>query len=84
MRGNVAVVVLTLNPGELWRDWIASFNKQEQRPECYVIDSSSDDNTSAIATDHGFNLFAIERASFNHGGTRNYALNLCAEEEDIG
>jgi rhamnosyltransferase len=41
-----------------------------------VIDSASSDNTVALARVHGFDVHVITRAEFNHGGTRQFGVNV--------
>lgn len=83
MDNNVAVVVLTLNAGEAWRDWIVAYNSQEKMTVCHSIDSSSSDGTPTLSAESGLNVLTIERGSFNHGATRDDALKLCGEFEFI-
>ena len=79
MEKHVALAVPTLNPGDEWRHWLRAYDAQEIKPECFVIDSCSDDETPALSRQAGLSTYTIERASFNHGGTRNYALELCSD-----
>ena len=41
-----------------------------------IIDSSSEDGTGEMASAEGYQVFRINRCDFNHGGTRQLALNL--------
>jgi len=41
-----------------------------------IVDSSSDDATRDLAEAEGYQVFRIERRDFNHGGTRQLALDL--------
>lgn len=83
MYENTAVAVLTLNPGDMWQAWIHAYNDQVIRPDCYVIDSNSDDATVGASLNAGLSVYTIDRLSFNHGGTRNYALRLCGDYEYV-
>ncbi len=41
-----------------------------------VIDSSSTDGTDSVALNAGFELLSIPGRDFNHGGTRNLAVEM--------
>jgi len=69
------VVVPTYNPGSIWLDCVHAIIEQTARPShVLVIDSGSKDNTVDIAVDAGFRVLTIDKAAFNHGGTRQSAL----------
>ena len=71
-----AIVVPTLNPGDVWIDWIKALEKQTFLPELvYVIDSSSQDDTVILAKKNGYKVKTIERKEFNHGKTRQLAVS---------
>jgi len=68
------VVVPTLNAEKGW-DRFASALLQAVLPEqVLIIDSSSKDGTVKLAQSCGFNVHVIPAADFDHGGTRNIAL----------
>jgi len=72
----VALIVPTLNAGKLWESWLIAFEQQTRKPDCLlVIDSSSSDDTVALARAHGFDVQVIPKSAFNHGGTRQSAVN---------
>ena len=77
----VVLCVPTLNAGESWVDWLTAWSAQLVRPHTLAIDSSSIDATPALAAVFGLQLHAIPRASFNHGGTRQLAVEMLAEAE---
>lgn len=79
-RSDVAVVVLTRNAGALWPDWIAGIQGQSVQAGRYlVIDSTSTDGTAELAIAAGLDVFSIDPADFNHGGTRQLAAQLCPD-----
>ncbi|MEZ5534909.1 MAG: glycosyltransferase family 2 protein [Thiolinea sp.] len=79
-RPDVAVVVLTRNAGVLWSAWIKGMHRQTVRAGRYlVIDSASTDGTAEQAIAAGFDVFSIDPADFNHGGTRQLAAQLCPD-----
>ena len=49
--------------------------------EILVVDSSSGDATTAIAAEHGARVCEIPADSFDHGGTRTMAVQICAGDE---
>jgi rhamnosyltransferase len=74
-----AVVVPTLNAGPTWRDWLDALQQQTLVPvRCLVIDSGSSDATVALARDAGVEVVSIEPQEFNHGATRQRAVDLLA------
>lgn len=79
-RPDVAVVVLTRNAGKLWSSWIKGMHQQTVRAGRYlVIDSASTDGTAEQAMAAGLDVFSIDPADFNHGGTRQLAVQLCPD-----
>lgn len=73
----IAVCVPTLNAGSQWLQWLATTQKGlTENMRLVVADSSSDDETATLARVAGAEVINIERAAFNHGGTRNQLLNI--------
>lgn len=78
------IAIPTYNGGELWQLVVDSIKKNA--PDnllVHVIDSSSRDDTSVIAKNAGFDLVTIAGHDFNHGGTRNLAVNKFSNQYDI-
>lgn len=77
-RPDVAVIVLTRNAAP-WREaWLAALNGQTVRAGRYVVvDSLSEDGTAEWAAAAGLEVHLIHPQAFNHGGTRQWAANLC-------
>lgn len=77
-RPDVAVIVLTRNAGVLWEQWLVGIQQQTIQAGRYlVVDSSSTDKTVEQALGAGLEVYSIEASSFNHGGTRQLAAELC-------
>lgn len=76
MENEILLVVPTLNAGSLWSRWIDAYNNSAIHPDCLVIDSSSSDKTVDLARINGFEVISIDKGEFNHGGTRNIALEF--------
>ena len=70
------VIVPTYNPGqENWLQWIAALKMQVPPPkQVFVVDSGSQDGTPSISRSEGFQVFTVKPDQFNHGGTRQWAL----------
>lgn len=77
-RPDVAVIVLTRNAGALWSEWIKGIQQQTVQAGRYlVVDSSSTDQTAQQALAAGLEVYSIAADTFNHGGTRQLAAELC-------
>ena len=69
-----SVIIPTYNGGSVWLESAKSIAEQSVKPDnIYVIDSSSKDNTIAVAESYTFKVKVISSTEFNHGGTRNKA-----------
>ncbi len=80
---NVAVVIPTLNAGQRWSASLTALAAQSLTCRKLVIDSSSTDSTVREAETAGFEVRTIPRAEFNHGGTRQFAVDYLADSEII-
>ncbi len=79
----VAVCVPTLNAGSAWGRWLDAWSAQRVKPHTLAIDSESNDDTPLLAQAAGLRVQRIPRATFNHGGTRQMAVELLGEAEFI-
>jgi rhamnosyltransferase len=80
----VAVVIPTLNAGERWNACLQAIHGQTLVPERrLVVDSASTDQTALQAQTAGFEVVRIERSQFNHGGTRQWAVEYLDDCEVI-
>src|SRR6266404_1516066 len=80
----VGIVLPTLNAGSRWPVCLDAVNSQSlalQRR--LVVDSSSTDDTVAIAVAAGLEVAQIKRREFNHGGTRQWAAEYLSDCEII-
>ncbi|MGK1641124.1 glycosyltransferase [Klebsiella pneumoniae] len=81
---NVYITIPTYNGGDIWKKSCESILKNAPAGTfVQVIDSNSTDNTRDIAIAHGFNVHKIDTAEFNHGGTRNLAVEMHKTQYDI-
>lgn len=77
-----SIVVPTLNAGNAWDEWIAAIQKQSVHARTVlVIDSSSNDDTAIKARRSGFEVIDIPRSEFNHGATRQLAIEKFPDVE---
>ena len=73
----VVIVVPTCNARHCWSQFQPALAQQEFEPsQVLVIDSSSEDGTAELAAAEGYKVVRIERRDFNHGGTRQFALEF--------
>lgn len=72
---NVGLVVPTLNGGARWSACLEAIKTQSLIPTRLLnIDSASTDGTAELARSAGFEVVRIDRSQFNHGGTRQWAV----------
>lgn len=72
-----------LNAESYLENLLSSIKLQFKQPnELIAIDSSSEDNTVAIFKAAGVQVHVIPRSEFNHGGTRQLAVEI-ANDADI-
>jgi len=68
------VVIPTWNGGAQLRELLRALKAQKPASvlrEIVVVDSSSSDGSANVARDEGARVIPIDRATFNHGATRN-------------
>lgn len=74
-----ALLIPTLNGGALWRECVAAIRAQTLRPARIIVaDSSSTDDTVEVARAAGFEVVVIDRATFDHGGTRQMLAGMAS------
>jgi rhamnosyltransferase len=77
-----SIIVPTLNAGNEWGNWIDAVKMQSVQPQSVlVVDSSSDDDTVRKSLDADFDVRVIPRSEFNHGATRQFAVEQLSEIE---
>ena len=83
-KDRVAVVIPVLNGGEIWREAARALHEQDPRPDTVlVIDSGSSDGSERLAERYGFDLLQIDKADFDHGGTRQMAVERLQDHDQI-
>jgi len=77
------MIVPTSNPGHLWSQWLAAVLSLRYRLRGLVVDSASTDGTAFGCLPDGWQFLRIATADFNHGGTRNLALQYVPQGIDV-
>ncbi|HCT8712900.1 TPA: glycosyltransferase family 2 protein [Raoultella ornithinolytica] len=78
------IAIPTYNGGEIWKRSVSNIKKYAPKDLLvHVIDSSSRDDTASIAAQAGFDVLTISGDTFNHGGTRNQAVEDFVQNYDI-
>ena len=82
MAQTVSVLIPTLNASQYLQKQLDALHAQTIKvSEIVIVDSQSDDRTCAIASaDPLCRVISIEKADFDHGGTRNLAARTCCSE----
>ncbi|WP_374350065.1 glycosyltransferase family 2 protein [Chitinimonas sp.] len=76
----IGVLLPTRNAGAQWRRCLEGLRRQTQHVHrVLVIDSSSTDDTRAIAEAFGCEVIVIDQADFDHGGTRQLGVTALAD-----
>lgn len=78
----VALIVPTLNAGNIWKEWLDALSQQILRGDLeLVIDSDSSDDTVLLAEAAGLVTHRIKRKDFNHGATRQFGVHLVPDAD---
>ncbi len=85
MRGSTfALCIPTLNAGAYATALVGAIRGQTVRPvHALAIDSSSDDDTAATLRAGGIEVRTIRRGDFDHGGTRQLAVDDLGSAADV-
>ncbi|MEW6727921.1 MAG: glycosyltransferase [Pseudomonadota bacterium] len=72
-----AIIIPTKNAGAVFVEVLQAVREQEGwSGRCIVIDSGSVDDTPSIALSYGCELIQIKTEEFDHGGTRQYGVDM--------
>jgi rhamnosyltransferase len=70
----LGLIIPTMDAGDRWSLCLDAILEQSVTPKrLMIIDSASTDCTVSLAKSAGFEITRIEKAQFNHGGTRQWA-----------
>lgn len=73
---DVGIVVPVFNGGSRWREAAAALRRAVPDPAMVtIIDSNSTDQSDEVALGHGFQVERIDPRTFNHGRTRQSAVD---------
>ncbi len=73
----ISVIIPTLNGGAILRHTLKQLSVQSVKAdELLIVDSSSNDDTVAIAKEFEADVIVVSRKEFDHGGTRSMAARL--------
>lgn len=79
-----ALIVPTLNPGHAWSRWLEAYAEQAVQPEqAVIIDSGSSGQEIALSSQYGFEIIRIAKSEFNHGGTRQKAVDHLSADIEV-
>ncbi len=87
MSGNLLVsstftiVVPTLNASSDWESFASVLSASVDPDQVLILDSESTDGTPELARASGFRVKTIERAEFNHGGSRQMAAEMLPDSD---
>ena len=71
---NCGLIIPTLNAGEQFRTLLEQLITQSLLTRKLIVDSESTDGTAQLAKSFGLEVLTIPRKTFNHGATRQLAL----------
>ncbi|MBR0288615.1 MAG: glycosyltransferase family 2 protein [Selenomonadaceae bacterium] len=71
---NCGLIIPTLNAGEQFQKLLDGLATQSLPTKKLIVDSESTDDTVKLAKNFGVEVLTISRKSFNHGATRQFAL----------
>lgn len=71
---NCGLIIPTLNAGKNFQKLLEQINSQTLQTKKLIVDSESTDGTPELAKKFGFDVLTIQRKNFNHGSTRQLAL----------
>lgn len=73
------LIIPTLNAGEQFRTLLEQIAAQSLPTQKLIVDSESSDGTAELAKKFGVEVLTIPRRTFNHGATRQFALEKLSE-----
>jgi rhamnosyltransferase len=79
----VYVVVPTLNASLDWAKFAPALMEGIAPQRVLIVDSSSGDGTPELARAAGFAIQSIQGSDFNHGGTRQAAVELLSDADIV-
>ncbi|MBR5914493.1 MAG: glycosyltransferase family 2 protein [Selenomonadaceae bacterium] len=77
------LIIPTLNAGKNFRTFLEQIVAQDLPLRKLIVDSESTDETVNLAKNFGFEVLTVQRKNFNHGATRQFALEYLFEKFSI-
>ena len=71
---NCGLIIPTLNAGANFQKLLEQIDAQTLTTKKLIVDSESTDGTPELAKKFGFDVLTVQRKNFNHGATRQLAL----------
>ena len=71
---NCGLIIPTLNAGSQFKKLLEQLAAQTLPTKKLIVDSESTDGTAELAKSFGLEVLTIKRKNFNHGATRQFAL----------
>jgi rhamnosyltransferase len=75
------VIIPTLNAAAEWPRFVSALMSNCGPNRVFILDSNSTDGTLDLARAAGFHVHTIAREAFNHGGSRQLAVELSPDAE---
>lgn len=79
----ITVCIPTLNAGPEWATAIQALARQGLAHSTLIVDSGSSDETRLVALQHGNQVVQIDKRQFDHGATRQLAVELSKTSDFI-
>ena len=79
----IGLIIPTLNAGKNFKKLLEQINRQTLSVTKLAVDSESDDGTADLAKSFGFEVLEVERKNFNHGATRQFALEYLLKKVSL-
>lgn len=80
---NYGLIIPTLNAGTQFRTLLEQIAAQSLPTRKLIVDSESTDDTARLAEKFGVEVLTIPRKTFNHGATRQFALETLLERAPL-
>lgn len=77
------VIVPTLNAAQNWPLFASALLLCTKPEYVLIVDSESTDDTVGLARAAGFAVHSVARSAFNHGGTRQMAVEMSPDAEIV-
>ena len=80
---NCGLIIPTLNAGKNFATLLEQIDAQDLPLTKLIVDSESTDDTVTLAKKFNFDVMKVQRKNFNHGATRQSALDYLLEKKRV-